>query len=144
MKWTPLAALATIAAAVALGAPAASVGDVVPQTYAPRDCTTPKIEPKSITLTCGDAGAVLKHLRWKNWFEPVVKGEGDLYLKNCDPNCVEGGVDRYRVKVKLSDVETVQCANQTLDMYQKARVRYLGDAPPHANSLRNFDVACVS
>jgi hypothetical protein len=142
MKWTPLGAVAAIAAAVAIGAPAGA--DVVPQTYAPRDCTTPKIEPKSITLTCGDAGAVLKHLTWKNWFEPVVKGEGDLYLKDCDPSCVEGGTDRYRVKVKLKDVETVQCMSQTVDMYQKAKLKYLGDAPPHANSLRKFAVDCVS
>jgi hypothetical protein len=141
MKWT-LAALATLAAAVALGAPAQA--GTVPQIYAPRNCTTPKIEPKSITLTCGDAGAVLKHLTWKNWFEPTVKGEGDLYLKDCDPSCVDGGTDRFRVKVKLFDVETVECANQTVDMYQKAKLRYLGDAPPHANNLRKFDVACVS
>lgn len=143
MKWI-LAALASIAAAVLLSATAGAGINPVPQIYAPRDCTTPKIEPRSITLTCGDAGAVLKHLRWKTWFEPTVKGEGDLYLKDCDPSCVEGGTDRYRVKVKLYDVETVRCVGQTLDMYRKARLRYLGDAPPHANSLRKFDVDCVS
>jgi hypothetical protein len=75
--------------------------------------------------------------------EPATQ-EGDLYLKDCDPSCVDGGVDRYRVKVKLSDVQTVECSNQTLDIYRLARLRYLGDAPPHANRLRNFEVACVS
>ena len=115
----------------------------IPQTYAPRDCTTPKIEPRSITLSCADDGAVLKHLRWKNWFEPTVKGEGDLYLNDCDPNCAEGGIDRYRVKVKLCDLQTVKCVGQTLDMYQKAKLRYLGDAPPNADRLRKFDVECV-
>jgi len=142
---TTLAALASVAAVVVVSATAAVAQiNPVPQTYAPRDCTSPKIEPRSITLTCADSGAVLKHLRWKNWFEPVVKGEGDLYLKDCDPNCAEGGIDRYRVKVKLYDVETVQCVGQTLDMYQKAKLRYLGDAPPNANRLRKFDVECVS
>lgn len=143
MKWI-LAALTAIAATVALSATAGAGINPVPQTYAPRDCTTPKIEPKSITLTCADSGAVLKHLRWKNWFEPKVKGEGDLYLKDCDPSCVEGGIDRYRVKVKLYDLQTVQCVGQTLDMYQKAKLRYLGDAPPNANRLRKFNVECVS
>jgi hypothetical protein len=142
MNLKPLAAVIALIGAVAVIAPAGA--QVVPQTYAPRDCTTPKQEPRSITLSCGDAGAVLKHLKWKNWFDPKVKGEGDLYLKDCDPSCVEGGTDRYRVKVKLYDVETVQCANQTLDMYQKAKLKYLGDAPPHANSLRKVPVDCVS
>ena len=117
---------------------------MVPQTYAPRDCTTPKQEPKSITLSCGDAGAVLKHLTWKNWSDKKVKGEGDLYLKDCDPNCVSGGTDRYRVKVKLHGLKTTQCAGQTIDMYTKAKLTYVGDAPPHANNLRKFPVDCVS
>jgi hypothetical protein len=142
MKLKPLLVAIALVAAVAIIAPAGA--QVIQQTYAPRDCTKPKQEPKSITLACADSGAVLKHLTWENWFDPEVKGEGDLYLKDCDPNCVEGGIDRYRVKVKLYDVETVQCAGQTLDMYQKAKLRYLGDAPPHANNLRKFAVACVS
>jgi len=33
---------------------------------------------------------VLKHLCWKTWFEAPVKGEGDLYRNDRDPNCVEG------------------------------------------------------
>jgi hypothetical protein len=38
----------------------------------------------------------------------------------------------------------VQCAHMTLDMYQKAKLRYIGDAPPHANNLRSFGLDCVS
>ena len=141
MKLMPFAAAAALIAAVAVIAPADAQ---IHQTYAPRDCTKPKQEPKSITLACADSGAVLKHLTWDFWFADEVKGEGDLYLKDCDPNCVSGGTDRYRVKVKLYDIETVQCAGQTLDMYQKAKLKYLGDAPPHANNLRKFPVTCVS
>jgi hypothetical protein len=142
MKLMSLAAAIALTAAVAIIAPAGA--DVVPQTYAPRDCTTPKQEPKSITLSCGDAGAVLKHLKWQNWSDPKVKGAGDLYLKDCNPDCVSGGTDRYRVKVTLKGLKTTQCAGQTIDMYTKAKLKYLGDAPPHASNLRKFPVDCVS
>jgi hypothetical protein len=143
MKQALIATLCLVAAVIATSVPAGAQNPIG-LTYAVRDCTQPKVEPKSITLTCGDAGAVLKHLGWEAWNLPVVKGEGDLYLKDCDPSCVEGGVDRYRVKVKLLNVKTVQCAHMTLDMYQKAKLRYIGDAPPHANNLRSFGLDCVS
>lgn len=143
MKRALIVALGLTAAVVASSAPAGAQNPIG-LTYAARDCTQPRAEPRSITLTCADNGAVLKHLGWEAWNLPVVRGEGDLYLKDCDPSCVEGGIDRYRVKVKLLNVKTVQCARMTLDMYQKARLRYIGDAPPHANNLRSFKLTCVS
>ena len=65
---------------LAVAASTASAGtDTI---YAPRDCTKPKVEPKSITLTCADAQTVLKHLHWDDWNGPKVKGEGELWVNN--------------------------------------------------------------
>jgi hypothetical protein len=132
----------TVVGTLAL-APAVTAGiDPVGLVYAPRDCTTPKIEPRSITLTCADAGAVLKHLTWSDWGAEQVKGEGQLYLKDCDPNCVSGGVAKYDVKVKVLNIQTYTCAGQTLNMYRRVHIRFKGDAPPHQNSLRSFKLFC--
>ena len=83
--------------------------------YAPRDCTKPKIEPKSITLTCGDAQTVLKHLHWEDWNGPKVKGDSDLSVNNCDPTCADGSIDKFEVEVRLPIPKPYMCGGSDAD-----------------------------
>lgn len=138
-------ALIGLAAAgvLALGAsvPAGAGSGIV---YAPKDCTTPKVEPKRITLACADADVVAKHIGWSNWNADKAKGQGQLYINDCDPNCAGGHFDKYDVKVTLLNIQTYTCNGQSLPMYRRAHFRFHGDPPPHANSYRSFKLFCNS
>jgi hypothetical protein len=123
---------------LALAAPSAATDTI----YAPRDCTKPKVEPKSITLTCGDAQTVLKHLRWEDWNLPKVKGEGQLWVNDCDPSCADGSIDKFEVKVRLLNPQPATCGGMSLTMYRRAHIRFKDEAPPHENSLRSFQLFC--
>jgi hypothetical protein len=142
-KEKPLKRILFALVAVGFLAAATSTASAATDTiYAPRDCTKPKIEPKSITLTCGDAQTVLKHLHWEDWNGPKVKGEGDLWVNNCDPTCYDGSIDRFEVKVRLLNPKPYMCGGQTLTMYRRAHIRFADDAPPHQNSYRSFQLFC--
>lgn len=141
MKRILSALVASTALAAVIAAPAGAGGDFV---FAPRDCTKPKVEPRSITLTCGDAGTVLKHLEWNDWNAAKVKGSGQLYVKDCNPDCASGGYDKFDAKVTLLNIQTYTCGGQSLQMYSRAHIRFPGDAPPHANSFRSFKLFCDS
>jgi hypothetical protein len=110
--------------------------------YAPRDCTKPKVEPKSITLTCADAQTVLKRLGWDEWNLPKVNGQGQLWVNDCDPSCAAGSFDKFDVKVRLLNPKTATCGGRTLQMYSRAHIRFKNEAPPHRNRYRSFKLFC--
>jgi hypothetical protein len=110
--------------------------------YAPKDCTTPKVEPKRITLTCGDAGTRLKSMGWNSWNTSKVKGQGKLLVEDCDPNCAEGGVDRYKVKATLLNIKNYTCGGQTLPMYRRVHLRFPSKKPPNKGQLKSFPLLC--
>jgi len=110
--------------------------------YAPRDCTKPKVQPKSITLTCGDAQTVLKHLHWEDWNLPKVGGEGQLWVNDCNPSCADGNIYKFEVKVRLLNPQTSTCGGRTLPMYRRAHIRFKDEAPPHARRYRSFQLFC--
>jgi hypothetical protein len=134
------AAIGALAAIVAV-APAGAGAETI---YAPKDCTKPKVEPKSILLACGDAGIVLKHLRWSDWNGPKAKGKGKLWVKDCDPNCAEGDFDKFKAKVTLLKAKSTTCGGRTVQMYRRAHVRFPGEKPDGARNLRSFQLACNS
>jgi hypothetical protein len=130
-------ALGALCTAIAVG-PAGAQSFV----YAPRDCTTPKIEPHSITLSCADDGAVLKRLGWDDWNAEKVKGEGKLLLNDCDPNCAGGTIEKYKVRVTLKNIKMTECGGQTVAMYSRAHLRFPDKKPPDKNNLRSWKVEC--
>lgn len=141
MKRTLIALVGAGLLAAAVVAPAGAQEDFI---YAPRDCTKPKIEPKSITLACGDANILLKHLGWDEWNTDKVKGRGELWVNDCDPNCAAGTFDKYKVKVRLLNPQSYECGGRELMMYRRAHVRFRGDAPPKPNNFRSFKLFCDS
>lgn len=143
MKKILIASISAGLLAVAVAAPA-SGGLVEPigLVYAPHDCTTPKIEPKRITLACGDANALLKKLEWSEWGGEKAKGTGWFAVNDCDPNCADGHFITYGAKVKLKEIETdAKCGGQQVDLYTHAKIKFIGEVPP-GNHLRNWDLAC--
>lgn len=114
-------------------------GDVV---YAPKDCTKPKVEPKRITLACGDGGILLKGLGWSDWNADKVKGRGKLLVDTCDPNCASGGFDKYEAKVTLLNIKPTACGAGTVMMYNRAHVRFPRQNPPKPKGLRSFKLFC--
>jgi hypothetical protein len=121
-----------------------ATGGTTDNVYAPKDCTKPKIEPKRITLTCADDGIQLKGLSWKNWDAPKAKGKGKLLVNDCDPNCAEGDIDRYKAKVTLLNIKSSTCGGRTVQMYRRAHLRFPDEAPPNQNSFRSFQLSCDS
>ena len=98
MKKIVIASIAAGALAVSIAVPAtAGLVEPVGLVYAPHDCTTPKIEPKRITLACGDANAYLGKMKWSDWGTEKAKGEGWYYENNCDPDCASGDFISYGV-----------------------------------------------
>ncbi|MEU6126691.1 hypothetical protein ABZ831_33050, partial [Streptomyces sp. NPDC047123] len=70
------------------------------------DCGgTARDRPAVIFLACGDGGAGLKELRWRNWGEPVATATGRGWQQICRPNCAEGGQDRFSVTVTVGGLE---------------------------------------
>ncbi len=97
---TGQAALASSSAAVAPGrSPAAkAVPKVLP-------CIgLPEVRPANYLMSCADANASWKKVKWANWGGPTALGTGDLYQNDCQPNCVSGHFRTYPAKVVLSDV----------------------------------------
>ena len=145
MKKILIASIAAGALAVSIAVPAtAGLVEPVGLVYAPHDCTTPKIEPKRITLACGDANAYLGKMKWSDWGTEKAKGEAFLYLNDCKPDCAGGHFVSYGAAVKLKDIETGTCAGQTVDLYTTAKIKFIGEVPPHARSLRKWELACNS
>jgi hypothetical protein len=137
-----LIAAAGVCLVGALIAGPATGGTTGSTVYAPKDCTVPKVEPKRIVLTCADAGILLRSLSWDSWNTAKAKGQGKLFVKDCDPNCAEGGVDKYRAKVTLLNIKNYTCGDQTLPMYRRAHLRFPNKKPPNKNDLRSFQLSC--
>jgi hypothetical protein len=143
MKKILIASIAAGALTASIAAPA-SGGLVEPigLVYAPHDCTTPKQEPKRIVLACGDSNAYLGKMQWSEWGGEKAKGEGWFYMNDCDPNCADGHFISYGVKAKLFKIKEKTCGGQLVDLYRKAKLRFIGEVPPHAGNLIEWKLFC--
>ena len=65
----------------------------------------PEVRPANYVMSCADANASWKNVKWVNWGAQTALGTGDLYQNDCQPNCVSGHFHAYLAKVVLSRVE---------------------------------------
>jgi hypothetical protein len=72
------------------------------RTFVSSDCNGAAFKPRSIVLTCGDAGLVATKLQWKQWGASKASGGGRGEEKVCTPNCAEGRVAKGPMQVSLS------------------------------------------
>ena len=66
--------------------------------------SVPEVRPPSYLMSCADANAAWRNVRWVNWGLKTALGTGDLYQNDCQPNCVSGHFHSYAAKVVLSEV----------------------------------------
>ena len=65
---------------------------------------SPEARPANYLLSCADANASWKKVKWLTWGAKTALGTGDLYQNDCRPNCVSGQFRSYRSRVVLSEV----------------------------------------
>jgi hypothetical protein len=103
------------------------------------NCTNAGSRPKTLTLTCADANAVLSGLRWSSFGGASALATGTLALNTCTPDCARGKLVRYPVAVKANDPRTCKAG---LRVYDKVTLRFTGRAPSPAGSLKRWTLGC--
>jgi hypothetical protein len=69
--------------------------------YLPNRCNQGAYKPRSVIVTCGDGGVVLKRVRWRHWDKPVATGRSILRANNCQPSCAEGHYLSYHAALRV-------------------------------------------
>jgi hypothetical protein len=64
----------------------------------------PEVRPANYLMSCADANASWKKVKWASWGAKTALGTGDLYQNDCQPNCVSGHFHTYLARLVLSDV----------------------------------------
>jgi hypothetical protein len=69
-------------------------------------------KPKEIVVTCADAGVTVTRITWTSWTMNGANGTGTLAWNTCLPKtCVDGIVQKYKVKVHLGRVASAPSIN---------------------------------
>ena len=132
---TKLLLMTAVGATLAGLAFAASAGAGGGKVYAPDDCTSPKVKPDRIVLTCGDGGTYINGFDWQDWGGRSSHGFGTLHANTCKPDCASGKVKDYPVAVTLKKPKTTRCVGASIYMYRKIEVDFIKREPPFASSL---------
>ena len=129
--------LGLAAAVLALSATSADA------TFAPKDCTRPKVEPNRIVFACGDFGAYIDRLNWTAWRKSRAKGGGRFRYKTCNPDCATGGFREVHAKIRLRRKRTTRCGGQRVPMFTEAYLRFPNRKPPHASAYQPISLYCI-
>ena len=97
------AAAVSVLAMAALALPALGSAD---KAYAPKNCTKPRIEPRTIYIACGDGNFYVRVKKWSFFNGREAGGKGKAFANDCIPDCADGSFHKYRVKIRLSKVRT--------------------------------------
>ena len=122
-------ATAGLAAGGLLLAPAAqaATGDTVLINCAGKG----QIKPKSIVITCADAGVMVNKITWSKWTNNEARGSGTLVWNTCLPKtCVDGIVQTYKVKVTLGRV----ASGPNISVFSGMTLRFPGGGPASAET----------
>ncbi len=132
-----LVAAATIAA-VAIPATAASAQNDNLRVYV-SNCETQVYKPKMITLTCADAGIVVKSIKYSSYGAKTAAATGTAYVNLCEPNCAAGKTKKFPVKLAFSKV--TQCGDSF--QFRKVQMTYTG-AKPKGPKVINQPFQCAN
>ena len=137
----PVAVVATALAAglLAIGA----TGSAAKPAFAPKDCTKPRIEPNSITITCADANFFVKVKHWASFNKVDARGKGKAFVNSCVPDCASGDFDTYKVKVHLTKPKRTKCNGRKVPLFSKIQVRFKGDKPSGLKRKDNYPLFCA-
>jgi hypothetical protein len=129
-----IAALAALAAAPATARTAA-------RTYVSSDCSGAAFKPRSIVLTCGDAGLVATKLQWTHWGAKRAAGAGLGREKVCTPDCAAGRVAKGAMKVFLSRPRL--CPQDGKRHFTKIHYSWPGGAPGEGPKQGTIPLPCT-
>ena len=97
----------------------------------------PEVRPANYLMSCADANASWKKVRWANWGPKTALGTGDLYQNDCQPNCVSGRFHTYAAKVVLSGGDRDQEVRPAL---LQGHVLLLGERQARERDVRARDL----
>jgi hypothetical protein len=134
----PIAAVAALALAVFAVAVAAAMP--TEKTYVTSECSGAAFKPKSIVLTCGDAGMVVTKLQWPQWGTREAHGAGLGEQKVCKPNCAAGKVAKAAMKVVLSQPKL--CPQDEKRHFTKLHYKWIPAAPGEGPKQGSIPLPC--
>jgi hypothetical protein len=137
-----LATLAIVALAAATVAVAAS-GTAAKPAFAPKDCSKPRIEPKTITITCADANFFVKIRHWAVFNKVEARGKGKAMINTCMPDCASGEFKAYKVKVHLKKPKKTKCNGRKVPVFSKIQIRFKDDPPAGVKRKDNYPLFCA-
>jgi hypothetical protein len=134
--------LVGIALAICLVAFAVATAVAMPteRTYVTSDCSGASFKPKSIVLTCGDAGLVATKLQWPQWGTKEAHGAGLGEEKVCKPNCAAGKVAKAAMKVVLSKPKL--CPQDAKRHFTKIHYKWIPAAPGEGPNQGTIPLPC--
>lgn len=94
------------------------------------NCTSAQYKPRTLVITCGDAGILLQKLRWSSWTRTRASGSGVEAVNDCNPDCAAGHLHRTPAAVTLS--RPISCRGQRHRVFDLLRIRFRGVSGPHA------------
>ncbi|MFF5794314.1 hypothetical protein ACFY5D_19890 [Paeniglutamicibacter sp. NPDC012692] len=136
-QWRAIAAgsLLTVAAVCFAGWQLSSiaVADSAPQTARPvsdaaylLDCSLNAVsQPSTYSLLCGNGTYALDDLRWESWGSEEARATGTYFEKECVPNCAQGMLQGYPVRVEADEARHAG----TAVIYERLTVRFEGARP---------------
>lgn len=136
----PLAAAVALSLAVCAVAAAFAAAVPAEKTYVTSDCSGAAFKPKSIVLTCGDAGMVVTKLQWPQWRAKEAHGAGLGEQKVCKPNCAAGKVAKAAMKVVLSQPKL--CPQDEKRHFTKVHYRWIPAAPGEGPKQGDIPLPC--
>jgi hypothetical protein len=125
----------------------AAMGDAAGSpTYAPKDCTKPKVEPSRIVLACADFGLFVRATHWNHWGGRRASGRGTLHANECVPaaSCGPSQFRRYRhVRFRLHRVREKRCGGERVHLFTRLNLRFKRrDKPSYAHTIRRNRLYC--
>lgn len=130
-------ALAVGLVAPAFGALGATTGSAVKIS----DCAKALTRPKTVTLTCADAGVVLTKLKWSSFGGRTAKASGRIEINTCEPDCAAGATKSYPVGVSASRPKMCKHGGS---VYGAVAVRFNAAKPHDASLFKHYTLTCPS
>jgi hypothetical protein len=114
------------------------------KTFAPKDCSKPRVKPTRIVLACGDFGLYVRPKHWSLWGHKTARGRGLLRANECNPSssCGPSQFKRYHVRFRLSHVRNKTCGGRQVHLFTKIHLRFDHRKPSYAHRIRDSRLFC--
>ena len=113
------------------------------KTYAPEDCTKPKVKPNRIVFYCADAGAYINDLHWDHWGGHRARGSGVFHEKVCKPDCSSGRYRDYHASIRLRQPRVHKCGGRRVPYFHSALLHFTNRKPPDAGRVHKNRLFCA-